>query len=286
MSIIARIINIFFENEYPVDIQVKFHRWLSNTSNQEEKEEALLSVWESISSKADNSTFNSLLEVESKLGINHEKLQIRSSYKSRFAKIAAIILLPLLSAFLTYTFLQNKEDDIPKLKECFASNGKLETILLPDSTLITINSGSVIIYPEEQNGKERYVYLNGEAYFEVSYDPDMPFIVKTDGLEVEVLGTKFNVSAYPDDPNITTTLEVGKVRINFAKPDLSDMILSPNEQVIYNKITNKITSSKVSGKYIAAWKGGHLLFTSATIYDILRSFEYRYGVPDRNDNSL
>ncbi len=279
MSIITRIINIFFENEYPEDIQRKFHLWLSDPSNQDEKDEALSTIWDSIDTRADNATINSLLEVEYKLGIGREERSRKNKlFRISFGRVAAVILLPLLSAFLTYTFVKNSENEVPVLKECFASNGELKTVFLPDSTLVTINSGSVIIYPEKQSGKERYVYLNGEAYFEVTHNPDLPFIVKTDGLEVEVLGTKFNVSAYSDDPNITTSLKEGIVRLNFSNPDLANMVLSPNDRVIYNKLTNEITSSVVSDKYIAAWKEGHLLFTSASIYDVLRSFQHRYGV--------
>ncbi|GHT70868.1 anti-sigma factor [Bacteroidia bacterium] len=289
MTIIKRILVAFFENDYPQDIQRKFWRWFIDTAHTEEKEKALKSVWDSMRSEVTSATVKSLQEVESKLDFNRESTRSRSIIL-QLAKIAAILLIPVLSGLFTYVYLQKNEIP-PKLVECYAADGELKRIYLPDSSVVTINSGSVIIYPEEQKGKQRYVYLNGEAYFEVVRNPDMPFVVKTDGVEVEVLGTKFNVSAYPDDPNITTTLETGKVRLNFEGEGVEDVILAPNDKVIYNKITEQLINMKVPNKYIADWREGHLSFTNANIHDVLRSFGHKYGISvylnsDKYENAM
>lgn len=278
MAIFRRILNIFFENEYPQDIQHKFWSWFNEPANTEEKENALKSTWDSIPAEITQDTFASLSEVEDRLGFTTNKLPQKRSFLFRLGKIAAVLLLPVLSGLLTYTYLQKTEEVPAKFTECFATNGELKKVALPDGSIVTINSGSIIIYPEEQKGTERYVYLNGEAYFDVAHNEDIPFIVKTDGVKVEVLGTKFNVSAYPDEPNITTTLESGKVKLNFSKEGVKDLILAPNDKAVYNRTTGQLTTSKIPSKYIAGWREGQLLFTDASIHDILRTFGYKYGV--------
>ncbi|MDR2950468.1 MAG: FecR domain-containing protein [Prevotella sp.] len=276
MQILKHILNIFFKNEYPKDIQTKFREWYLDSSHSDEKDEALKEIWNKIDISADSSTLDSLKEVERKLYGTGKRFTIRKYYKIA----AAVILLPILSALSVYYLSDRTSADKPvQFAECFAPNGEYRTLMLPDSTKVTINSGSVVIYPEEDHSPEaRYVYLNGEAYFEVTHRNDKPFIVKTDGIDVEVLGTKFNVSAYSDNPNIITTLQEGKVQLNFNKSELASIILNRNEQIVYNKISDNINKEIVKDEHIGAWKNGHLLFFSASIADIVRTFEHRYDV--------
>ncbi|MBB4038180.1 ferric-dicitrate binding protein FerR (iron transport regulator) [Dysgonomonas hofstadii] len=277
MAMIKRILNLFIKYDYPKDIQRQFWQWLAEPSHSEQKDEALGLIWNSINSEVTQSTLNSLQEVECKLGLMDNKIQRKRSIFIRFMKIAAVLLFLILSGLYTYIHISDTDDSV-KFTECFVSEGELKKVLLPDGSEVIINSGSIIIYPEVQKGKQRSVYLNGEAYFNVVHNPDLPFVVKTDGVDVEVLGTKFNISAYSNDPDITTTLEEGKVKLNFKNKELRSLDLSPNDKTIYNKNSGQLINSRVSGKYIAAWRDGLLLFTDANIHTVLRAFERKYGV--------
>jgi len=280
MSIISRIISTFFNNDYPDKVQIKFREWLVEERFIEEKEKGMKSVWDSLQNiRLDMSTFRSLQETERKLDFHKKGRFSVKKQAARLTRIAAILILPLLSVIFTYIYFQSKNfNSSVKLSECYASHGELKTVKLPDGSVAVINSGSLLIYPEEEMDGKRIVYLNGEAFFEVEYNRDLPFIVKTNGLEVEVLGTKFNVSAYPDMPKITTTLKEGKIRINFDSTVRESVTLSPNDEVIYNRETDEIIYGKIADRYIGAWREGHLLFNEAPITEILRSFEHRYGV--------
>jgi len=277
MTVFKHIINLFLKNDYPQDTRKRFWLWLADPIHEDLKDQELKSVWDSLDAEVTQSTIDSLRIVEQKLSFNKKESTRKSSLIIRLAKIAAVLLLPIFSALLTYTYLFPTETPIT-LIECFAPDKEQKKITLSDGSIVTLNSGSIIIYPEEQNGQQRYVYLNGEAYFDVSHNPDIPFIVKTGDIEVEVLGTKFNISAYSDEPDITTILETGKVRLNFKNGDMESVELSPNDKIIYNKTTRLITRSTVSDAHIAVWREGQLLFTDVDLSHILRAFEHKYGI--------
>jgi len=92
--------------------------------------------------------------------------------------------------------------------------GRKSTITLSDGSVVWLNSGSYLIYPQEFSRKKREVYLAGEAYFEVTENTDKPFIVTTDDIEIEVLGTTFNVNSYPENKDVETVLVEGSVKVS------------------------------------------------------------------------
>lgn len=282
MSIIKLLIKTFIKNEYSKNIQDDIHYWLLDSSFENEKDDALFDIWRNMDIKADYSTLESLKKVEDRISINKDQKSKKRILLSQFARIAAIILLPILSIIGIRLYLDNGKPKLEhrsnELVEYFVLKGETCIITLPDSSQVTINSGSILIYPQHFDEHERYVYLNGEAYFDIVKDQSKPFIVKTNDLQVEVLGTKFNVSAYSDDLNITTSLEEGEVQLNFNNKNLSSLKLQPNDQIIYNRISNDISKRQLKQENIAGWRKGDLIFHRATINDIIRNFEYRYDI--------
>ena len=137
----------------------------------------------------------------------------------RVASLAAIILL-CLAGWGIYEYV------IPPREQTYAAYAEVRTILLPDSTEVTLNRYSTLTCPVRFKGKNRNVSLSGEAYFEVRKDARHPFIVQADEVEVKVLGTHFNLEAYPDDPEIKTTLLEGAVAVTSPGGVVR---LSPNE---------------------------------------------------------
>lgn len=145
------------------------------------------------------------------------------------------------------------------------------SILLPDQTEVVLNRYSSLTYPKRFRGKERKVQLQGEAYFEVSKDAAHPFKVEAEALMVQVLGTHFNIEAYPEDTQVKTTLLEGSVAVSLTGSSEERLVLSPNESAIYNKVKKSLTlhPEKNASEEIV-WRNGTLLFKSIPLKEIAR----------------
>ena len=152
---------------------------------------------------------------------------------------------------------------------------------LPDGTRVWLNSASSITYPTAFNRSERNVSITGEAYFEVTKDKTKPFHVKVNEMEVAVLGTHFNINAYPDEKEIKTTLFEGAVNITTTKRSKR---LSPGEQASVNN--NSITLTKnVDLDQVIAWKSGYFEFDKMDLPTVMRQVSRWYDVDIRYEAS-
>lgn len=148
-------------------------------------------------------------------------------------------------------------------------------VTLPDGTNVWLNSESSLTYPIAFNGDERKVKLKGEAYFEVSKNKKMPFIVETKEMTTRVLGTHFNVKAYKEDPNTKATLLEGSVRLYSEK---TSVLLHPGEQGIAGKSTSEIQTIKVDTDQVIAWKNGYFIFRDDNIREVMNQISRWYDV--------
>lgn len=152
--------------------------------------------------------------------------------------------------------------------------GRLFQLSLPDGTTVWLNSASTIRYPIAFNGKERRVFISGEAYFEVAPNANQPFIVAINQQGVvKVLGTRFNVHAYDNEPAITTTLLDGAVQVNAA------VTLQPGQQAIWQQgaTATKLISHANIDK-VMAWKNGLFDFDGASLPEVMRQLERWYDI--------
>ncbi|MDR2915498.1 MAG: FecR domain-containing protein [Tannerella sp.] len=151
-------------------------------------------------------------------------------------------------------------------------HGERKQIELPDGSTVILNSLSSVSYPEKiQKGRTREIKLDGEAYFDIVKNSQIPFIVKASGIEVKVLGTKFNVSAYKNDENITTSLYEGAVAIS---SDSGETIrLEPGKQAAYNKKTNNIELFPITNEHQSTWINGSMYFENISLKEILKILE-------------
>lgn len=142
-------------------------------------------------------------------------------------------------------------------------------IELADGTKVWLNSASSFKYPVKFIGDQRIVYLSGEAYFEVAHDKEKPFIVKVDDVNVKVLGTEFNVKAYPEESHIQTTLINGKVEV-LAKGFDKNLrtILTPSLQANYNKENKALDVNQVNTTIYTAWKDGLFILDNINLEDL------------------
>jgi ferric-dicitrate binding protein FerR (iron transport regulator) len=163
--------------------------------------------------------------------------------------------------------------------EVQAPAGFRMNIELGDGTKVWLNNGSKLRYPYRFAGKNRKVFLTGEAYFKVAHNSKVPFIVETNNMEVKATGTTFNVSAYPEEGIVETTLVEGKVILYDKARNKEIKALSPSECLKFNSEKNKysLESGEITEKY-TAWKDGMLVFKNDSIAEIARKLEQWYGV--------
>lgn len=167
--------------------------------------------------------------------------------------------------------------------------GKRFDIELSDGTTVFLNAGSSIRYPVNFiKGLERQVYLTGEAFLEVAKDTKHPFIVNADELNVQVLGTQFNVSNYPEDKRAEVVLVEGSVGMYQDHEDFdknTNVVLTPGLKGTFDESTEQIETKEVSTKVYTAWVGGELVFRNMTFDNILKKLERTYNVTINNTNT-
>jgi|TARA_B110000305_G_scaffold240812_1_gene312591 ferric-dicitrate binding protein FerR (iron transport regulator) len=167
--------------------------------------------------------------------------------------------------------------------------GKQFEVQLSDGTNVHLNAGTSLKYPVKFiKGKNRCVYLlSGEAYFDVVKDAQHPFLVNSDEMNIRVLGTKFNVSAYPEDRNINTVLVEGAVSLynknaNYSKK--RSMVLTPNHKASWNRLDNHTVIEEVEVDEYIAWIDGRLVFKNIMFSNIIKKLERKYNVTIVNNN--
>lgn len=150
-------------------------------------------------------------------------------------------------------------------------------ITLPDGSRVWLNAASSLRFPTRFAGNDRTVYLNGEAYFEITPNAQQPFHVQlSDNQQITVLGTSFNVMNYADENNITTTLVTGKVMVS--RPGGQQAVLAPSEQAVITKGQNGITVSEADVDKTIAWKTGIFEFEDDDLPTIMRQLSRWYDV--------
>lgn len=158
--------------------------------------------------------------------------------------------------------------------------GEKYKLKLSDGTKVWLNSGSSLSFPEkfDLKNKKRKVILHGEAYFEVTSNEDNPFIVKASGINIQAVGTKFNVSNYKDNSTIRTTLNEGKVIVYHSMDKQKNIKLLPDEQVEFNKSTKDIKKIKVDSKLYNSWIDNKLILNHMKFSKLVKRLERRYNV--------
>ena len=175
--------------------------------------------------------------------------------------------------------LKYRDIDSPDTTEIFHTleipRGGEYLLTLSDGTMIYLNSESTLSFPVKFQGKERKVYLTGEAYFKVAKNTEHPFVVTAGELEVLVTGTTFGVRAYKDEKDIQTTLESGQVTVRVEGKSVK---LVPNKQVLFNKSTMGLEVRDVDVDLYLAWADGRLVYDNCPLEKILTDLGRWYNI--------
>ncbi len=169
-----------------------------------------------------------------------------------------------------------KKEEI-KFNQVIVPWGKRTTISFADGTRMWLNAGSRAIYPVEFTGNKREVYIEGEAFFEVTKDASKPFVVKTGIIEICVTGTSFNVNSYPKDDNLSIALVTGTVEVK--QKGKEQITLKPNQAMHIDKKTLAQELLEVDVFDYICWREGLLRFKSETLKNVLRRIERHYAIP-------
>ena len=190
--------------------------------------------------------------------------------RMRILAAAAAVILLCLSVGTVYLYMQ------PTSLQTVSTMAETRNVILPDGSSVLLNRHSSLSYPKRFKSDNREVQLTGEAYFEVAKNKDKRFIVCCNDLEIEALGTTFDVKGYGDDLSVTTLLAEGSVRVS---NKTNATLLKPGEKVEYHKNKQTFTKSPISDlREIDFWRNNMLIFNSASLAEIATTLERMYGV--------
>ena len=269
---IQDVIERYITHDYPKEVDQEFRKWLTNEERAGEKEHELNKLWETTESATTPGYHHSLERMHELTGMGARRRIHTLRARLIIWRVAAVLLI-VVSSVSIYLALQNGEG--PDLLQTYIPTAEMRNITLPDGTQVLINSQSTLLYPREFTGSTRCVYLVGEADFKVTHDKEHPFIVKSSDFQVTALGTEFNVTAYPNEEEVTATLISGKVLVEY-NGQKERKILEPNEQLAYNKYTRSANVLCPDMKDVTAWQHGEIVFRSMTLEEIFTRLERKY----------
>lgn len=279
----------FLEGKYKFDRANEIREWLINPQNESEVRKTLGEIWKNsqIKLKGDKPDFDLLLNklhyrMNAKSNAGRKGNFISQLYIS-FAKIAAILIIPLLlfTAYLYFNPRFNQLDQKSAMREVYTKPGTRTHVELPDGTLVWLNDGTVLKYPERFTGDSRQVFVDGEAYFEVKSNPQNTFIVDNPIMKTIVTGTRFNLNAYSTDDFFEATLLEGKIHLEGKAGNIE---LNPGEQIQFDAITNRLARNEVNPKNAAAWINGRLIIHNEKLGMAIKKLSRWYNVEIQLNN--
>ena len=290
---IKDIVAQYYSDGYDADnkdrMEKIFQAWYVNERDAEIKDKALYELWLKEEGNIEGPTqkcFDTVLK-KCKEAVPNEQLIPETKKTIRLIpRIAAAAIMTgfIIGGILLFNLNGSKAEQITVI----VPNAKIETVELYDGSKVTINSGSKITYNNNfKKAKTRTVELEGEAYFEVTENKKIPFIVKTKQMDVEVLGTTFNVEAYPERDVTSVILATGKVSINTAGNSLHT--IEPYQQLVYSHTsdTEHITTLTDEMMNLAlGWTTMNLAFDHLTLPQIAKVIERHYNIKVNIDSTV
>lgn len=259
----------FLNGKYSPKGQEIWNRWYDRTDDFFENMEAI---------QSDRSKLKKELR-----HIKKTKEVITLDYKN-WAVAASLVFLIGLSVFFyrSTTAVENTQLTV-KL-------GEHAQIKLSDGTQIWLNAGSVLKYPKEFKGDTREVYLSGEAFFDVAKDKKHPFIIHTNKMDTKVLGTSFNVQAYPEQTTQEVSVLTGKVNVKSTVTD-ENVYVTPGQKVVFKSHNNKLKAFKdIPVNTISLWRKNIMVFEETPLPEVIATINRNYNVAieikNKNLNAL
>lgn len=275
------LIHRYADNSCTKDEMAELFSFVSDPRHDDEFTSEFMVIWNSIHpgellSEADKN------ELFRKIQYSIPEAPVRKMWFT-WTKAAAVVLI-LISAGVLYFVLPTSTgvDKTPETASSLISGADHKLIRLPDGSSVLLNNNSKLEFPKDFTTNHREVVLIGEAYFDIARDPEHPFVITSGSVKTMVLGTAFNIRAYPHEEHVTVTVTRGKVKVESDDKVLG--ILSPNEQLSYNKEKSAITKNEVVADSAITWKEKDLVFDNVSFAQAAEEISKRYGVQIVFDN--
>lgn len=282
-----KILKNFSAGKYSLKDFRQVANWFEDGNKEAELKSAIQHHWDEFSEQPAGEKDLSMVLNQLKQKIAEQKpvVNFRIKLQQFYMKAAAILLLPLILYSVYSSFFESRQADLSASIEIVSPHGARTKFQLPDGTLGWLNGGSSLKYTNTFQTK-RKIYLVGEAWFEVAHDSERPFVVNTKKLDVNVLGTKFNVTAYPDENETSVVLQEGKVNVNGFKGSYT-VNIEPDQKFTYDNSLQSGTIQEVKASQFSAWKDGLLVFRNEPLSEVLKRVGRWYNVEIKlNDPEL
>lgn len=223
--------------------------------------------------KQSEKKIDAFIEFECELKKREQKTRRRiicASLSSVAAAVATILI-------LAHSFIKPQEP--VRWHETYAGRGETESLILADGTALTINSGTKVIYPSRFDSDTRTIYIDGEIFADVTKDPDKPFIVSANNVNIKVHGTEFHLKAFAEQNNIELALISGSVTMEAgASEDSFIQTLKPGEFIRYNKKNGKVENHTINPSSYFSKPGNYIRFINQNLEDIAADLERHFNV--------
>ncbi|MEO6961496.1 MAG: FecR domain-containing protein [Puia sp.] len=204
-------------------------------------------------------------------------------FKRNTRKIRAVLLAACMATVVFLSFLYVRKAANPRvyaiqhqaLKKSVTESSEYKYLLLPDSSQVWLNAGSSLEYPDHFGETSREVFLSGEAYFDIKHAAEHPFLIHTGKILTTVLGTAFNINAYPDRATITVSVSRGKVRVSRGNSIVATLI--KGQEVKVDDQDSMVVQKNIAVGTVAGWQQGHLVYDDEPLQDIIADLQRVYS---------
>ncbi|MEX2404263.1 MAG: FecR domain-containing protein [Balneolales bacterium] len=208
---------------------------------------------------------------------------LKSDIYSNYIRVAAIILVTIITGYLVQYHVNSDQTEqlTAEMKDLVTEHGEQAQVTFSDGTEVILNSASSIQFPDKFYSSKREVYLDGEAYFKVAHNSEQPFVVHTQGADVEVHGTEFNIRGWSQDPNVEVVVREGKVSVNASdtgQEEHKGVILTKGLHTSVRKGQNPLPPQKVDIRNNLLWLSGGLHFDEKPFHQVITDIERRFDV--------
>lgn len=278
---IKEIIAYYLEHDVSERNRERVLERISDAKDDKDVNESLSSLW----AQSDSASMD-----DGEISAAYERLRITNGEKKKskylklftWQRIAAVIIPLVMLVVFGKLYVQMSDElkasqVVAMLQEHTVSD-ECKTIALADGTQVRLNQSSVLLYPEKFSGKERKVFLTGEAFFDIKHDGRHPFHVSTPYFDITDLGTSFSVSSYATDVEVSTTLKTGKIELKIVGED-KVYSMKPNDQLVYNVKTKAVDLRQVTDEDDGlSWRNKQISLDDVTLADAARIMGDVYGV--------
>lgn len=278
----------FYQGKCSPEEKAIVKRWLEEEGHDESFMLQLTEHWESFQESPDDHNAPSILKnIQDRIQAEEPgqlfmpttpATKSKPAGLSTWLKVAAMLIIGLGISWSAYQLLQEPAPSVAVINtiQKEVQSGQKLKVTLNDGTQVYLNSESTLTYPEKFSSEKREVMLVGEAFFDVTPDPNRPFTIKAQDIQVSVLGTSFNVHAYEGDSTISVAVATGKVKVN--QTAQQTYFLEPGKELVYQLNLGSIEVNDFNMMERLAWKDGILYFKDASIQEVKKTLERWYGV--------